>query len=81
LSEVDPASERDLTPGYAAARPQSLFVATYTIDPTALAARGHQVDADVPHGRILHTVLMKHDSEQYVPFLHQQLVGLTQLDI
>lgn len=58
-------------------------MATYTIDPTALAARGHQVDADVPHGRILHGVLMKPESEQYVPFLHQQVagLGLTQLDI
>jgi len=55
---------------------QSLFVATYTVDAAALAARGHRVVADVPHGRILRSVLMKPETEEHLPQLHQQVLDL-----
>jgi len=55
---------------------QSLFVATYTVDAAALAARGHRVVADVPRGRILRSVLMKPETEEHLPQLHQQVLDL-----
>ncbi|TDC80994.1 aminotransferase class V-fold PLP-dependent enzyme [Micromonospora sp. KC606] len=76
LSLVDRASAHVLTQGMRLPSTQSLFVATYTADAAALAARGHQVVADVPHGRILRSVLMKPETEQHVPFLHEQVLDL-----
>jgi glutamate/tyrosine decarboxylase-like PLP-dependent enzyme len=73
LSEVDQASARVLTRGM---QTRSLFVATYTVDARALAARGHAVVADIPHGRILRSVLMKPETEQQVPDLHRQVTDL-----
>ncbi len=56
--------------------PQSLFVATYTVDGASLAARGHRVEADVASGRILRSVLMKPETESHVPALHEQVLNL-----
>jgi hypothetical protein len=55
---------------------ESLFVATYTVDGAALAARGHHVQADVAQGRILRSVLMKPEVEDHVPGLHRRLLDL-----
>jgi hypothetical protein len=55
---------------------QALFVATYTVDGSSLAVRGHRVDADLPTGRILRSVLMKPETEDLVPTLHNQLLDL-----
>ena len=76
LSEVDRASAHVLNGGMRLPAAQSIFVATYTVDGASLAARGHRVDVDVPSGRILRSVLMKPETEQYVPALHQQVLGL-----
>jgi glutamate/tyrosine decarboxylase-like PLP-dependent enzyme len=76
LSEVDSASGQVLTRGMRLPPAESLFVATYTVDAAALAARGHQVVADVPNGRILRSVLMKPETEQHIPALHQQVLEL-----
>ena len=76
VSEVDQASARVLDRGMRLPLAQSLFVATYTVGAAALAVRGHRVVADVPHGRILRSVLMKPETEQYVPALHQQVLNL-----
>jgi glutamate/tyrosine decarboxylase-like PLP-dependent enzyme len=76
LSQIDQASEHVLTRGMQLPPDQSLFVATYTVDAAALAARGHQVDADVPTGRILRSVLMKPETAEHVPQLHQQILDL-----
>ena len=51
-------------------------MATYTVDAGALVARGHRVVADVPRGRIVRSVLMKPETEQYVPTLHQRVIDL-----
>ncbi len=76
LSEIDRASAHVLNTGMRLPPAQSLFVATYTVDGASLTARGHQVAADVASGRILRSVLMKPETEQYVPALHQQVLGL-----
>lgn len=78
LSEVDRASAAVLTGGMQLPPEQSLFVATYTVDAAALAARGHRVVADVPRGRILRSVLMKPETEDHVPSLHRQVLDLLQ---
>jgi glutamate/tyrosine decarboxylase-like PLP-dependent enzyme len=76
LSEIDRVSGHVLTGGMRLPPERSLFVATYTVDAQALAARGHQIEADVPHGRILRSVLMKPETEHHVPALHQQVLDL-----
>jgi glutamate/tyrosine decarboxylase-like PLP-dependent enzyme len=75
LSEVDRASARILAEGM---RQRALFVATYTVDAAALEARGHKLVADVPHGRILRSVLMKPETEEHVSALHHQVTALGQ---
>jgi hypothetical protein len=76
LSEVDRASADVLTRGMQLPSARALFVATYTVDAAALAARGHHVVPDAPHGRILRSVLMKPETEQHIPALHQQILDL-----
>jgi glutamate/tyrosine decarboxylase-like PLP-dependent enzyme len=76
LSEIDHASAHVLGGGMRGPAAQSLFVATYTVDGASLAARGHQVTPDVASGRILRSVLMKPETEQHVPALHQQVLDL-----
>ncbi|MDP4501985.1 pyridoxal phosphate-dependent decarboxylase family protein [Nonomuraea turcica] len=76
LSEIDRASTHVLTRGMRLPAAQSLFVATYTVDAAALVARAHRVAADVPHGRILRSVLMKPETEQHVPSLHRHVLDL-----
>lgn len=46
------------------------------IDRASLAARGHRVATDVASGRILRSVLMKPETEEHVPALHQQVLDL-----
>jgi glutamate/tyrosine decarboxylase-like PLP-dependent enzyme len=76
LSEIESASARLLAAGMDLPADRSLFVATYTVDGAALAARGHRVDADVPSGRILRSVLMKPETENHVEALHGQVLAL-----
>lgn len=76
LSGIDAASAHVLTAGMRRPPAESLFVATCTVTGEALAARGHRVEADVPAGRILRSVLMKPEVEQRVPALHRQVLEL-----
>jgi len=76
LSEVDAVSAAVMDGGMARPPSDALFLATYNVDGAALVARGHPVEADVPSGRILRSVLMKPESEEAVPGLHRQLLGL-----
>ena len=77
LSEIDQVSAYVLNAGMNRAPKESIFVATYTVDGAALAARGHRVQADVTHGRILRSVLMKPETETHVPALHREILVLT----
>jgi glutamate/tyrosine decarboxylase-like PLP-dependent enzyme len=76
LSQVDRASAHILTRGMQLPPQEALFVATYTVQGDALAARGHRVAADVPAGRILRSVLMKPEAADHVPQLHRQILDL-----
>ena len=76
LSDIDLASARVLNEGIRRPAAESVFVATYTVTAADLAKRGHQVQADVPQGRILRSVLMKPETEQYVPWLHGEVLDL-----
>jgi glutamate/tyrosine decarboxylase-like PLP-dependent enzyme len=76
LSQIDEASAHVLTRGMELPPDEALFVATYTVEADALAARGHRVEADVPAGRILRSVLMKPETGEQVPELHQQVLDL-----
>jgi glutamate/tyrosine decarboxylase-like PLP-dependent enzyme len=70
LSEVDRVCAHVLDAGMALPADEALFVATYDVSGAALTARGHSIDADVDHGRILRSVLMKPESEAWVDTLH-----------
>jgi glutamate/tyrosine decarboxylase-like PLP-dependent enzyme len=76
LSEVDRASGHVMTAGMELPADEAVFLATYAVDEAGLAARGHQIEYDVPSGRILRSVLMKPESEQWVEGLHEQVVSL-----
>jgi glutamate/tyrosine decarboxylase-like PLP-dependent enzyme len=76
LSDIDRASARVLNEGMQRPAAESVFVATYTVTAADLLKRGHQVQADVPQGRILRSVLMKPEIEQYVPWLNEQVLEL-----
>ena len=76
LSDIDRTSAHVLEAGMHLPPDRSLFVATYTVDAASLHARGHHINADVPAGRILRSVLMKPETEQHVPALHDQLLDL-----
>jgi glutamate/tyrosine decarboxylase-like PLP-dependent enzyme len=76
LSAIDAGSLGVMERGMALPPDEALFVATYTVDAAALAARGHVVEADVARGRILRSVLMKPETEAHVPALHRQVLDL-----
>jgi glutamate/tyrosine decarboxylase-like PLP-dependent enzyme len=70
LSDVDRVSAHVLDAGMALPADQALFVATYDVSASALTDRGHRIEADVEHGRIMRSVLMKPESEDWVDTLH-----------
>jgi glutamate/tyrosine decarboxylase-like PLP-dependent enzyme len=76
LSEVDAASAAALAAGIARPPVESLHLATYSVDAAALAARGHAIDADVPTGRILRSVLMKPEHERAIDWLASRVEAL-----
>jgi glutamate/tyrosine decarboxylase-like PLP-dependent enzyme len=74
LSEVDRVSGKIMASGMA---DESVFLATYAVTPAALADRGHRVEADCTHGRILRSVLMKPESDLTIESLHHMVEELT----
>ncbi len=76
LSDIDRASAHMLSAGMSLPPDESLFLATYTMDGASLRARGHDVEADIPAGRILRSVLMKPETEAHVPALHAKAIEL-----
>jgi glutamate/tyrosine decarboxylase-like PLP-dependent enzyme len=76
LSDVDLASARVFTAGMELPAEESLFVATYTVDGPSLRSRGHDVTADVARGRILRSVLMKPETEDLIPAIHDRVLKL-----
>jgi hypothetical protein len=76
LSEVDAASAHVLNSGMERPPAEALYVAAYTVNAADLERRGHRIEADVPQGRILRSVLMKPETEEHVPRLHDQVLDL-----
>ena len=75
LSAVDAASASIMERGMADPV-DPVFLATYAVSAEALLARGHEVEADVSHGRILRSVLMKPESEDALDWLHARVTAL-----
>jgi glutamate/tyrosine decarboxylase-like PLP-dependent enzyme len=73
LAAVDAASGAVLRQGILE---RSVFVATYAVDASAMALRGHTVLDDVDRGRILRSVLMKPESEPALDGLHDEVTRL-----
>jgi glutamate/tyrosine decarboxylase-like PLP-dependent enzyme len=76
LSEMDAASAHVLTSGMERSPAEALYVATYTVTAADLESRGHRIEADISDGRILRSVLMKPETEEHVPRLHDQVLDL-----
>ncbi|HEU5421119.1 MAG TPA: aminotransferase class V-fold PLP-dependent enzyme [Streptosporangiaceae bacterium] len=76
LSAIDGASERLLAAGMAeAGRP--LYVSTLRVSADAFARRHPAVKADADAARLVRSVLMKPESETFVPELHARAESLT----
>ena len=78
LSEIDRLSAHVLDAGMALPADEALFVATYDVDGDALTDRGHTHRSRHPAGRILRSVLMKPESEDWVDTLHDAVLQLVQ---
>ncbi|MGW1617879.1 pyridoxal phosphate-dependent decarboxylase family protein [Streptomyces sp. NPDC002172] len=74
LTAIDAASARVLTDGMAA--PDPVFLSTLKADRAAFAARHPKITADADGARILRSVLMKPESEEYVEDLHERVERL-----
>ncbi|HEY1617553.1 MAG TPA: aspartate aminotransferase family protein, partial [Streptosporangiaceae bacterium] len=70
LSQVDAASARLLADGMTPGRQRPLFVSTLKVSAAALARRHPALTADADGARIVRSVLMKPESESWVPELH-----------
>ncbi|MBI1376576.1 MAG: aminotransferase class V-fold PLP-dependent enzyme [Frankiales bacterium] len=75
LSQVDAVSGAVLDAGMADPV-DPVFLATYAVGADALAARGHDVAADVPSGRILRSVVMKPETAAAVDAIHARVEAL-----
>ena len=74
LSRIDQASERILQAGMTG--PDPVFLSTLRADADAFLARHGSVRADAAGARILRSVLMKPEAEDYVPWLHERVEQL-----
>ncbi len=76
LSQIDRISAAVMDEGMNLPSAEAVFLATYGVGAQALAGRGHQVDADIDSGRILRSVLMKPESEDWLDQLHTSVEEL-----
>lgn len=76
LSEVDAASARLFVDAAALPPDKQVHLATYSVRPAALAARGHEVVADADAGRIMRSTVMKPESADAIPEIHARLEEL-----
>jgi glutamate/tyrosine decarboxylase-like PLP-dependent enzyme len=74
LSRIDQVSERILQAGMTG--PDPVFLSTLRADAGAFLARHGSVQADAAGARILRSVLMKPEAEEYVPQLHERVEQL-----
>ncbi|MBQ6640087.1 MAG: aspartate aminotransferase family protein [Saccharopolyspora sp.] len=76
MSEVDKLAERAMTGGMQARPQEQLHLAVLEVTAEDCAARGHTVHPDVPRARILRSVLMKPEHEDWVEHNHSVLERL-----
>jgi glutamate/tyrosine decarboxylase-like PLP-dependent enzyme len=74
LSRIDQDSERILQAGMTG--PDPVFLSTLRADAGAFLARHGSVQGDAAGARILRSVLMKPEAEDYVPHLHERVEQL-----
>jgi hypothetical protein len=74
LARIDAASERVRHAGMTG--PDPVFLSTLRAEAGAFAARHPGVGLDAPAARILRSVLMKPESEEYLPHLHARVAEL-----
>ncbi len=79
LSGIDQASEHVLRAGMAS--PDPVFLSMLRADADAFWARHPAVTRDAPGARILRSVLMKPESEYYLPQLHRRVEDLARAAI
>ena len=75
MADIDKVSARILADGMAE-QERPVFVSTLTVDAGVFVRRHPDVTADLDRGRILRSVLMKPESQTYVPELHARLEAL-----
>ncbi|HEY7857827.1 MAG TPA: aminotransferase class I/II-fold pyridoxal phosphate-dependent enzyme [Candidatus Nanopelagicales bacterium] len=75
LSAIDAASTRIMQEGMTAAV-DPVFLSVLRVDASAMASRHPEVAADAEGARILRSVLMKPESETYLPDLHARVSAL-----
>jgi glutamate/tyrosine decarboxylase-like PLP-dependent enzyme len=75
LSAIDRASARILTDGMND-RARPIFISTLTVTADAFTRRHPEITADRDRARILRSVLMKPESQTYVPWLHARIEEL-----
>ncbi len=73
MSQLDRVSHAIFDMAADTTRPQQTHLATYTVTPEQLAARGIHLEADAGRGRIMRSVLMKPEHEPLVPEMHEQV--------
>jgi glutamate/tyrosine decarboxylase-like PLP-dependent enzyme len=75
MSAIDAASASVMTAGMESDT-DSVFLSVLRVEAPALTARHPEVVADTPGARILRSVLMKPESETYLPELHRRVEAL-----
>jgi glutamate/tyrosine decarboxylase-like PLP-dependent enzyme len=75
LNAIDAVASRTLDAGMQSVE-DPIFLSTLRVSADAMAARHPGVARDADGGRILRSVLMKPEHEQYVEQLHERVVGL-----
>ncbi|GDY28457.1 pyridoxal phosphate-dependent decarboxylase family protein [Gandjariella thermophila] len=75
MSGIDTASARMLAEGMTAEK-DPVFLSTLRVDAASLARRHPDITPDIGAARILRSVLMKPECEDYVDHLHERLVEL-----
>jgi hypothetical protein len=77
LSELDRASHALFLRAADADRKEQIHLATYVVKPQALKDRGFSLTEDADQARIMRSVLMKPEQENWIGDLHSHLEAIT----
>jgi hypothetical protein len=79
MSAVDETSQSVFVAASAGEHADQVHVATYAATAAQLAARGFDLELDIPTARVLRSVVMKPESEAQIPSIHARLERLAQI--